>query len=93
VKSEVRRAVLRSDQWQGRIEPAHVLECLTGTDVAYGQMEYRIEGNQDVLDVVRRTTLEKVTDSHLHSRNDDSYVWGGIELGRLDTVRATAAGI
>lgn len=67
--------------------------CETTYTLAYGQTENRIEADQNVLDLIRRTALEKVTTSHPHNPlGNDTYVWGGTKLRWLDKEQATAAG-
>src|SRR5271155_136339 len=66
--------------------------CSISYTLAYGQTENRTEGNQNVLDLLRREALKKVTISHPHTRGDDPYVWGGTKLGWLNKDEAKAVG-
>jgi hypothetical protein len=67
--------------------------CHVSFALAYGQTENRMEGNQNVLDVIRRTASEMVRQDHPHWQVDNSYIWGGIKLGWLDREKAKAAGL
>jgi hypothetical protein len=69
--------------------------CEVSFTLSYGYAENRMEGNQNVLDVILSTAREKVESSHPHSLlgDDEPYIWGGIERGWLDKEQAKAAGI
>jgi hypothetical protein len=60
--------------------------------LAYGQAENRIEGNENNLDVVCRTALDKIRINRPHPGNGD-FIWGGVKLGWLDREAAKAAGL
>jgi hypothetical protein len=70
-----------------------VRSCPVSYTLAYGQVENRIEGTENVLDVIRRTASGLVTDSHPHPGMEDSYVWGGTKRGWLDREAAKVAGL
>jgi len=69
-----------------------VQSCPFSYTLAYGVNENRMEGGQNVLDVIRRTAYRLVEENHPPHMGGD-YVWGGTKLGWLDREQATAAGM
>jgi hypothetical protein len=67
-------------------------DCLASYTLAYGQVENRMVGHENNLDIMRRKARELLNAHHPHTRMVD-YVWAGPEKGWLDREMATAAGL
>src|ERR1700691_1793615 len=65
--------------------------CESTYTLSYGQSENRMEGNQNVRDLIRSTAAEKVADSCPHL--EATFVWGGTKLKWLDKEQARAASL
>jgi hypothetical protein len=65
--------------------------CSISYTLAYGEAEKPTEKDSNVLDLLRRTALKKVTVSHPHLQAGDSYIWGGARLGWLNKDEAKGA--
>lgn len=67
--------------------------CPISYTLAYGQVENRMVGNENNLDIMRRKAHEVIANNHPHPFFDDTYVWGGPEKGWLNREAAKAAGL
>ena len=67
-------------------------DCLASYTLAYGQVENRMVGHENNLDIMRRKARELLNAYHPHTLMVD-YVWAGPEKGWLDREMATAAGL
>ncbi len=67
--------------------------CSISYVLSYGQVENRIVGKENNLDIMRRKAQELITERHPHPLFDETYVWGGPEKGWLDKEAARAAGL
>jgi hypothetical protein len=66
--------------------------CQVSYTLAWGVGENRIEGSENVLDVMRRKARVLLEEEHpVHGT--DTYVWGGVKNGWLDREQARAAGL
>lgn len=66
--------------------------CPASYTLAYGQIENRMVGDENNLDIMRRKAKELLNANHPHILMVD-YVWAGPEKGWLDREEATAAGL
>jgi hypothetical protein len=67
-------------------------DCPASYTLAYGQVENRMVGNENNIDIMRRKATELLKANHPHTRMVD-YVWAGPEKGWLNREAATAAGL
>jgi hypothetical protein len=79
---------------KNELVPCQVQGCRVSYTLAYGQVENRMEGNQNILDAIRRTASALVKADHPHVPIvGATYVWGGLKLEWLDRDQANAAGM
>src|SRR6266446_1959276 len=50
--------------------------CSISYVLSYGQVENRMVGNENNLDIMRRKARELITQRHPHPLFDETYVWG-----------------
>jgi hypothetical protein len=67
--------------------------CSISYVLSYGQVENRMVGSENNLDIMRRKAQELIVERHPHPAFDETYVWGGPEKGWLDKEAARAAGL
>jgi hypothetical protein len=68
-------------------------DCFVSYTLVYGQNEIRMEGNESVVDLMRRKARELVAASHPHTDLEEGYTWGGTRKGWLSKKAAKAAGL
>jgi hypothetical protein len=66
--------------------------CSISYVLSYGQIENRMVGNENNLDIMRRKAQTLIAERHPHPLLDDTYVWGGPEKGRMVGQRSCKGG-
>jgi hypothetical protein len=87
-----RPVVLADLRESEKIECTAFPACPASYTLAYGQVENRMVGNENNLDIMRCKAKELLKANHPHTQMVD-YVWAGPEKGWLDREAATAAAL
>jgi hypothetical protein len=88
-----RRVILDLPNSDIEIVQCSTYDCFVSYTLIFGHNENRMEGNENVVDTMRRKARELVAADHPHTGLEDGYTWRGAEKGWLSKKAAKAAGL